>query len=95
MWSSANSALAATLVSHLESRGTLCDYDPSEDQLTVYYSGQAPHMMQVIFSKHLGLPEENVRVISNDVGGSFGIKIHTYGDEIATAAAAKAAAYAL
>ena len=73
----------------LETRGTLCDYNPSEDQLTVYYSGQAPHMMQVIFSKHLGLPEENVRVISNDVGGSFGIKIHTYGDEIATAAAAK------
>lgn len=73
----------------LEARGTLCDFDPSEDQLTVYYSGQAPHMMQVIFSKHLDLPEENIRVISNDVGGSFGIKIHTYGDEIATAAAAK------
>jgi aerobic carbon-monoxide dehydrogenase large subunit len=73
----------------LESRGTVCDFDPSEEYLTVYYSGQAPHMMQVIFSKHLGLPEENIRVISNDVGGSFGIKIHTYGDEIATAAAAK------
>jgi carbon-monoxide dehydrogenase large subunit len=73
----------------LETRGTVCNFDPSEDQLTVHYSGQAPHMMQVIFATHLGLPEENVRVISNDVGGSFGIKIHTYGDEIATAAAAK------
>ena len=73
----------------LEARGTVCNYDPSENKLTVYYSGQAPHMMQVIFSKHLDLPEENIRVISNDVGGSFGIKIHTYGDEIATAAAAK------
>jgi carbon-monoxide dehydrogenase large subunit len=73
----------------LETRGTVCNYDPAEDQLTVHYSGQAPHMMQFIFAKHLDLPEENVRVISNDVGGSFGIKIHTYGDEIATAAAAK------
>ena len=73
----------------LEARGTVCNYDPSENKLTVYYSGQAQHMMQVIFSKHLNLPEENIRVISNDVGGSFGIKIHTYGDEIATAAAAK------
>ncbi|SLN76774.1 xanthine dehydrogenase family protein molybdopterin-binding subunit [Roseisalinus antarcticus] len=73
----------------LESRGTVCDYDPSENQLTMYYSGQAPHMMQVILSKHLGLPEEDVRVISNDVGGSFGIKIHTYGDEIAAAVAAR------
>lgn len=73
----------------LETRGTVCDFDPSQDQLTVHYSGQAPHMMQVIFAKHLGLAEENVRVISNDVGGSFGIKIHTYGDEIATAVVAK------
>ena len=73
----------------LETRGTVCNYDPAEGQLTVHYSGQAPHMMQFIFAKHLDLPEENVRVISNDVGGSFGIKIHTYGDEIATAIAAK------
>lgn len=73
----------------LESRGTVCDFDPSENQLTVHYSGQAPHMMQVIFSKHLDLPEEDVRIIAHDVGGSFGIKIHTYGDEIAVAVAAK------
>ncbi|OAN80876.1 carbon monoxide dehydrogenase [Jannaschia sp. EhC01] len=73
----------------LEARASVVEYDPSEDQLTCHYSGQAPHMMQYIFAKHLGLAEENVRVISNDVGGSFGIKIHTYGDEIATAAAAK------
>ncbi len=73
----------------LEPRATLVDYDPSEDHLTFHYSGQAPHMMQFILAKHLGLPEENVRVLAEDVGGSFGIKIHTYGDEIATAAVAK------
>ena len=73
----------------LETRASVVEYDPSEDVLTCWYSGQAPHMMQFIFAKHLGLPEENVRVVSQDVGGSFGIKIHTYGDDIATAAAAK------
>lgn len=73
----------------LEARATLVEYDPAEDQLTVLYSGQAPHMMQFIFAKHFGMAEENVRVISHDVGGSFGIKIHTYGDEIAAAAAAR------
>ncbi len=73
----------------LEPRAAVADYDPSEDVLTFSYSGQAPHMMQFIFAKHLGLAEENVRVVSQDVGGSFGIKIHTYGDEIATAAASK------
>ncbi|MEM7752473.1 MAG: xanthine dehydrogenase family protein molybdopterin-binding subunit [Pseudomonadota bacterium] len=73
----------------LEARSALAEYDPAEDRLTFHYSGQAPHMMQFIFAKHLGLPEENVRIIAEDVGGSFGIKIHTYGDEVATAAAAK------
>lgn len=73
----------------LEPRAMVADYDPSEDRLTMRYSGQAPHMMQVILATHLGLAEENVRVVSEDVGGSFGIKIHTYGDEIAACAAAK------
>ena len=73
----------------LEPRATLVDFDPSEDRLTFHYSGQAPHMMQFILAHHLGLAEEDVRVIARDVGGSFGIKIHTYGDEIASAAAAK------
>ena len=74
----------------LESRGTVCDFDPGDGRLTMHYSGQAPHMMQAILSKHLDLPEADVRVISRDVGGSFGIKIHTYGDEIACAVAARA-----
>lgn len=73
----------------LEPRVSVVDYDPSENRMSFWYSGQAPHMMQFILSNHLDLPEENVRVMSYDVGGSFGIKIHTYGDEIATAAAAR------
>lgn len=73
----------------LEPRVTVAEYDPSEDQLTYWYSGQAPHMMQSVLATHLGLDEENVRVVAHDVGGSFGIKIHTYGDDIATAAASK------
>ena len=43
-------------------------------------------MMQDIFSRHLNIPESSVRVICKDVGGSFGIKVHVYADEMATAA---------
>jgi carbon-monoxide dehydrogenase large subunit len=43
-------------------------------------------MMQDIFSRHLDIPESNIRVICKDVGGSFGIKVHVYADEMATAA---------
>ena len=70
----------------LEPRAIIADYKSAEEHLTVYHSHQAPHMMQTIFATHLGLEEHNVRVICRDVGGSFGIKVHTYGDEMATVA---------
>ena len=70
----------------LEGRAMLADYNPSEHALTVYQATQAPHMMQDILSRHLGIPESNVRVVCKDVGGSFGIKVHVYPDEMATAA---------
>src|SRR5882762_3029819 len=70
----------------LEGRSILADYNAAEHSLTVYHSTQAPHMMQDIFSRHLNIPEANVRVITRDVGGSFGIKVHVYADEMATAA---------
>ena len=69
-----------------EPRAILADYNPAEHSLTVYHANQAPHMMQDIFSRHLNIPESNVRVICKDVGGSFGIKVHVYADEMATAA---------
>ena len=70
----------------LEGRAILADYNAAEHSLTVYHATQAPHMMQDIFSRHLGIPEANVRVITKDVGGSYGIKVHVYADEMATAA---------
>src|SRR3954462_5244230 len=70
----------------LEGRALLADYNAGEHSLTVYHATQAPHMMQDIFSRHLNIPEANVRVITKDVGGSFGIKVHVYPDEMATAA---------
>jgi aerobic carbon-monoxide dehydrogenase large subunit len=73
----------------LEPRSILAAYNPSETQLTVYHSTQAPHMMQTVLATHLGLAEGKVRVICGDVGGSFGIKVHVYPDEVATAAIAK------
>ncbi|MDH5351091.1 MAG: xanthine dehydrogenase family protein molybdopterin-binding subunit, partial [Betaproteobacteria bacterium] len=70
----------------LEGRALLADYNAAEHSLTVYHATQAPHMMQDIFSRHLGIPEASVRVIAKDVGGSYGIKVHVYPDEMATAA---------
>ena len=73
----------------LEPRSILADWNPGEERLTVYQGTQAPHMMQNIIAKHLGLEEAQVRVVCKDVGGSFGIKVHVYADEMAVAALSK------
>jgi len=72
-----------------EPRAIVADWNPGEQRLTVYQGTQAPHMMQNLFAKHLSLEEHQVRVLTKDVGGSFGIKVHVYADEMATAALAK------
>src|SRR5499427_1179826 len=72
-----------------EPRTILADWNPGDARLTVYHGTQAPHMMQNLFAKHLGLEEHQVRVVTKDVGGSFGIKVHTYADEMATVALSK------
>ncbi len=73
----------------LEPRSILVDWNPAERQLTAWHSTQAPHMMQSVLAEHLDIPESRVRVICGDVGGSYGIKVHVYPDEMATAAIAK------
>jgi carbon-monoxide dehydrogenase large subunit len=72
-----------------EPRSIVADWNPGEQRLTVYQGTQAPHMMQDLFAKHLTLRHEQVRVLTKDVGGSFGIKVHTYADEMATVALSK------
>ncbi len=72
-----------------EPRAIVADWNPGEERLTVHQGTQAPHMMQNLFAKHLNLEEHQVRVVTKDVGGSFGIKVHTYADEMATVALAK------
>ncbi|HEY6753149.1 MAG TPA: xanthine dehydrogenase family protein molybdopterin-binding subunit [Pseudolabrys sp.] len=72
-----------------EPRAVVADWNEGEQRMTVYHGTQAPHMMQNLFAKHLGIAEHQVRVLTKDVGGSFGIKVHTYADEMATVGLSK------
>jgi CO/xanthine dehydrogenase Mo-binding subunit len=73
----------------LEPRAVVADWNAAEARLTIYQGSQAPHMVQNIAALHLGLEERQVRVVCKDVGGSFGIKVHIYADEMATYALSK------
>jgi carbon-monoxide dehydrogenase large subunit len=73
----------------LEPRAVVADWNAAEARLTIYQGTQAPHMVQNIAALHLGLEDAQVRVVCKDVGGSFGIKVHIYADEMATYALSK------
>ena len=71
----------------LETRSLVANFEPMNRQLIVYQSHQTPYQMQNVYAEHLGLNENKVQVIANDIGGSFGIKLHAYPDEMAAVAA--------
>lgn len=71
----------------LEPRAAVADYNPATGQLTVYHGTQTPFQFQDIYARQFGLPDNKVRVIAPDVGGSFGMKLHLYNEEMATVAA--------
>ena len=73
----------------VEPRSLVADYEPSTRALTLWISSQVPHMMQAVLAELFSLPEQRVRVIAPDVGGSFGIKIHVYQDDLAACALAQ------
>lgn len=67
----------------LEPRAIVADYDPDAGMLTVHHATQTPYQFQDIYSRHYGIPEARVRVIAPDIGGSFGMKLHVYHEDMA------------
>lgn len=74
----------------IEPRACLANYTPSTDELTLWVTSQNPHVHRLIIGAFvLGIPEHRFRVVSPDVGGGFGSKIHIYGEEVAVTWASK------
>lgn len=67
----------------LEPRAIVADYDPSEPRLTVHHATQTPYQFHDLYARHYGLPETRVRVVAPDIGGSFGMKLHVYHEDMA------------
>jgi carbon-monoxide dehydrogenase large subunit len=71
----------------LETCACVADVDSGTGQATIYMTSQAPHAIRTVFALVTGLPEENIRIVSPDIGGGFGNKVPVYpGYVVATAA---------
>jgi carbon-monoxide dehydrogenase large subunit len=71
----------------VETCGCVADVNPATGRATIWMTSQAPHAIRTVFALVAGLPEENIRIISPDIGGGFGNKVPVYpGYVVATAA---------
>jgi aerobic carbon-monoxide dehydrogenase large subunit len=71
----------------LETCGCVADVDGATGRATIYLTSQAPHAHRTLCALVAALPEQNIRVVSPDIGGGFGNKVPIYpGYVVATAA---------
>jgi carbon-monoxide dehydrogenase large subunit len=71
----------------METRGVVAQFDGGRQRLNVWSANQRPHLLRTYISEMLSLPEESVRVVCPDMGGSFGGGI--YNEEILVAFASR------
>ena len=66
------------VVNPMEPRAAVGEHDEASAKWTLYSSSQGVHGMKTSLMDMLGAPADNVRVITGQVGGSFGMKAAVY-----------------
>ena len=59
----------------IETRGYLAQWDQFLESVTLTGTTQQPHPERTLLAAALGIPEERVRVVAPNLGGSFGAKM--------------------
>ena len=74
----------------IEPRAALAEYDPASGRTTLYTPSQGPHHLYgQIADAIVKAPREQIRVVSGNVGGAFGMKIFLYPEQPAMVWAAR------
>ena len=76
-------------VASLETRGATADCDPATGRLTFYCGSQGVSVMRDQLAAILDVPPQEMRVVSHDVGGAFGMKSPAYPEYAALLVAAR------
>jgi carbon-monoxide dehydrogenase large subunit len=65
----------------MEPRGCIGLYEPTEGRYTIYTTLQRTHVFQTELSQYvLKVPDNKIRVVAGDIGGSFGMKSAVYNE---------------
>ena len=74
--------LSRMTANSLEPRNAIGVYEQQDSRYTLYSSLQSPHTLRNEIAKVFRRPENRFRVVSLDVGGSFGMKGSLYPEQI-------------
>jgi carbon-monoxide dehydrogenase large subunit len=77
------------IVAAMEPRAAIGEYDKAADKWTLYSASQGVHAMKTTLMDILGAPADKVRVVTGQIGGSFGMKSAIYPEYICILHAAK------
>jgi carbon-monoxide dehydrogenase large subunit len=72
------------VVNALEPRGSVGSYDAGTRRYTLHTVNQGPHIHRSAIAGVLGIPELDLRVVTPDIGGGFGMKAMIYPDQALT-----------
>src|SRR5262245_49094096 len=65
----------------MEPRGVMAEWDAATGRLTVSGAAKVPFFNRRILAKLIGLPEDAIEMVENDVGGGFGARGEFYPED--------------
>ena len=65
----------------MEPRGVMAEWDAEHGKLTVSGAAKVPFFNRRILAKQIGLPEDAIEMIENDVGGGYGARGEFYPED--------------
>lgn len=76
-------------IAPIETRGCIGGFDPDGGRYTLWTGSQGVVSLRAAMADYLGVGQDRVRVITEDVGGSFAVKIWPYPEQVLVLAAAR------
>ena len=77
------------VIAPMETRGVIAEHEPRDGRYTIWTPSQGVGSLLKPLARSLGVVESRIRVITNDVGGAFGIRIPPYPEHVLVAWAAR------
>jgi carbon-monoxide dehydrogenase large subunit len=72
----------------MECRGAVANHDAATDLMTLWASSQMPHSALRVIGAMLGRDENQLRIVTPDIGGGFGPKLVIYPEDVTLCVAA-------